>query len=106
MTSELEVELGGPDVSLVSGLEDIGGPRLHDVIGALCEGRKVVGWEQFCIYIGSQGHVQQVSSHSTLDMCVYTSEMCSESNMASVCRVSDISAIKFSQNIENTIFSC
>lgn len=47
MTSDVEVELVGPEVSLVSGLEGVGGLRPQEVIGALWEGRKLVGWEQF-----------------------------------------------------------
>lgn len=47
MTSDVEVELGTPEVSLVSGLDGVGGPRLQEVTWALCEGRKLVGWEQF-----------------------------------------------------------
>lgn len=47
MTSDEDVELKGPEVSLVSGLEDVGGLRLQKVTGALGEGRKLVGWEQF-----------------------------------------------------------
>lgn len=43
MTSELEVELGGPEVSLVSRLDGVGGLRPQEVIGALWEGRKLVG---------------------------------------------------------------
>lgn len=46
MTSDLE--LGVPDVSLVSGLERFGGVLTQEVMGALWEGRKLVGWEQFC----------------------------------------------------------
>lgn len=45
MTSDLE--LGVPEVSLVSGLERFGGVLTQEVIGALWEGRKLVGWEQF-----------------------------------------------------------
>lgn len=51
MTNDVEVELGGPEVSLVSGLEGVGGLRPQEVIGALWEGRKLVGWEQFWKYI-------------------------------------------------------
>lgn len=47
MTNDVEAELGGPEVSLVSGLEGVGGLRPKEVIGALWEGRKLVGWEQF-----------------------------------------------------------
>lgn len=47
MTSDVEVELRGPEVSLVSGLEEVGGLRLQEVVGTLWEGRKLVGWEQF-----------------------------------------------------------
>lgn len=47
MTSDVEVELGGPEVSLVSGLEWVGGLQTQEVVGALWDGRKVVGWEQF-----------------------------------------------------------
>lgn len=47
MTRDAEVELAGPEVSLVSGLDGVGGLRPQEVIGALCEGRKLVGWEQF-----------------------------------------------------------
>lgn len=45
MTSDLE--LGVPEVSLVSGLERFGGVLTQEVMGALWEGRKLVGWEQF-----------------------------------------------------------
>lgn len=45
MTSDLE--LGVPEVSLVSGLDRFGGPLTQEVTGALWEGRKLVGWEQF-----------------------------------------------------------
>lgn len=45
MTSDLE--LGVPEVSLVSGLDGFGGVLTQEVIGALWEGRKLVGWEQF-----------------------------------------------------------
>lgn len=47
MTSDAEVELGGPEVSLVSGLEWVGGLQTQEVVGALWDGRKLVGWEQF-----------------------------------------------------------
>lgn len=47
MTRDVEVELGGPEVSLVSGLEWVGGPQTQEVVGALWDGRKLVGWEQF-----------------------------------------------------------
>lgn len=47
MTSDVEVELGGPEVSLVSGLEWVGGLQTQEVVGALWDGRKLVGWEQF-----------------------------------------------------------
>lgn len=47
MTNDVEVELGGPEVSLVSGLEGVAGLRPQEVIGARWEGRKLVGWEQF-----------------------------------------------------------
>lgn len=46
MTSDLE--LGVPEVSLVSGLDRFGGVLTQEVMGALWEGRKLVGcWEQF-----------------------------------------------------------
>lgn len=45
MTSDLE--LGVPEVSLVSGLERFGGVLTQEVIGALWEGSKLFGWEQF-----------------------------------------------------------
>lgn len=47
MTNDAEVELAGPEVSLVSGLEGVGGLQPQEAIGALCEGRKLVGCEQF-----------------------------------------------------------
>lgn len=53
MTRDAEVEVAGPEVSLVSGLEGVGGLRPHEVIGALWEGRKLVGCEQFWEYIQS-----------------------------------------------------
>lgn len=45
MTSDLG--LGVPDVSLVSGLERWGGVPTQEATGALWEGRKLVGCEQF-----------------------------------------------------------
>lgn len=47
MTSDVEVELWGPEVSLISGLEGVGGLWHQEVIWLLWEGRKLVGWEQF-----------------------------------------------------------
>lgn len=43
MTSDVEVELMGPDISLVSGLEGVGGLWLQEGTGALWEGRELVG---------------------------------------------------------------
>lgn len=45
------MELGGPEVSLVSGLEGVGRLWPQEVAGALWDGRKLVGWEQFWKYI-------------------------------------------------------
>lgn len=42
-----DLELGVPEVSLVSGLERFGGVLTQEVMGALWEGRELVGWEQF-----------------------------------------------------------
>lgn len=42
-----DLKLGVPEVSLVSGLDRLGGVLTQEVIGALWEGRKLVGWEQF-----------------------------------------------------------
>lgn len=47
MTNDVEMELWGPEVSLVSGLDGVGGLRTQEVTGALWEGGKLVGWEQF-----------------------------------------------------------
>lgn len=47
----MEVELLAPDVSLVSGLEGVGGLRLQEETGTLWECRKLVGWEQFWKHI-------------------------------------------------------
>lgn len=47
MTNDVEVELGAPEVSLVSGLEGFGRLPTQEVIGARWEGRKLAGWEQF-----------------------------------------------------------
>lgn len=59
MTKDVEAELRGPEVSLVSGLEGVGGLHPQEVTGALWEGRKLVGWEQFWIYITIRLDVQQ-----------------------------------------------
>lgn len=58
MTNDVEVELVGPEVSLVSGLDGVGGLRLQEVIGALWEGRKLVGWEQFCQHTTTQSWLE------------------------------------------------
>lgn len=47
MTSEVEVVLPGPEMSLVSGLEGGGRLWVHVWAGLLWDGRKLIGWEQF-----------------------------------------------------------
>lgn len=47
MTMDVELDMAGTEVSLVSGLEVVGRLWPQEVTGALWEGRKLVGWEQF-----------------------------------------------------------
>lgn len=47
MTSDVDVELEGLEVSLVSWLRWLSGLQTQVVAGAPWDGRKLVGWEQF-----------------------------------------------------------
>lgn len=47
MTSDVDVELEGLEVSLVSWLRWVSGLQTQLVAGAPWDGRKLVGWEQF-----------------------------------------------------------
>lgn len=56
MTSDVEVELEGLEVSLVSWLKWVSGLQTQVVAGAPCDGRKLVGWEQFFERQHNTGH--------------------------------------------------
>lgn len=56
MTSDVEVELEGLEVSLVSWLKWVSGLQTQVVAGAPWDGRKLVGWEQFFKQQHNTGH--------------------------------------------------